>query len=366
MKMSQVMASLHPAMVHFPLALLFSAVLIDLVAFWRKDERLAFAGFLNLILGTLGVMLAFVTGNMAEIWAARQHITQTPLKLHENFAQFTSWAFIALLSLRSFVHVRRNRPYFAAYLLCGVISLGMLSATGWLGGELVYKYAAGVAVKAPPVPPTDVDLANLSLELDPTEVAYSEQMHHVFGWMVIGLAFWMIVEGLNLPQAERIRATGPILLVGGGVFLMIFSDHDTWPLSDIKPITDPEALAHKVIAGLMILIGAASSLVRKRTQEAGRLQQHLMAILALVGGGLLFTHLHTSAPYADSAIGVYLHHFFLAGLALSCGVVKMLDLAAPEGHKLWRTFWIVLLVLIALALLNYTESMPWWLGGGGT
>ncbi|MCE7869310.1 DUF2231 domain-containing protein [bacterium CPR1] len=363
MQLSQLMASLHPVMVHFPIALLFAAVVMDLVAFWRKDERLAYAAMINLIAGTVGIMLSFTTGNMAIVWAARQQVTQPPLKLHENFAQFTSWAFIALVALRSFVHVRRNRPYFAVYLLCGALSLGMLAATGWLGGELVYKYGAGVALKAPPIPPTDVDLANLSLELDDTEVAYSEQMHRVFGWMVLGMTFWLLYDNLKLPYAEKVRALGPILLVGGGVFLMVFSDHDAWPIGNLKPITDAEVLAHKIIAAFMIFIGSAANLVRRKSAEAGRLQHHLVAILALVGGGMLFTHLHTAAPYADSAIGVYLHHFFLAGLALSCGAIKMLELLAPEGNKIWKATWIVLLFLIAAALITYTESMPFWLEG---
>lgn len=363
MHLSQLMGSLHPALVHFPIALLCTAVVIDLIAWLRKDEHLAWVGFLNLILGTVGIMFVFVSGNMAEIWAARANITQPPLKLHENFAQFTSWAFIALLAVRSFVDVRRTRSYFVAYLALGALSLGMLTATSWLGGQLVYKYGAGVALQAPPIAPTDIDLANLSLELEDTEVAYSEQMHHVFGWVVLGLAGWLLCEVSRVSFVERVRAIGPILLGAGGVFLMIFSDHDTWPLSNIKPLTDPEALAHKVIAALMIVMAGASSLIRRKATDVGNLQHHLMAILALVGGAMLFTHLHTSAPYADSAIGVYLHHFFLACLALLCGAVQLLELKIPKGRKAWRVLWIVLLLLVAAALLNYSESMPWWLGG---
>ncbi|MEW6277844.1 MAG: DUF2231 domain-containing protein [Candidatus Eremiobacterota bacterium] len=362
MEFGKFVGSLHPMFVHFPIALLFVAFALDLWAYLRRDERAAWAGQVLLILGTVGVMFTFVSGNFAEIFAARSGTPQRPITLHGNYAQFTGWAFIALVAVRSFVNLQQARAWFLAYLVCSVVALGMLTATGYQGGQLVYKYAAGVAV-TPPVPPTDVDLANLSLELRPDEVAYSEMMHHVFGWLVLGMAFWLTYQALNLPHVERVRALGPVLLVGGGVFLMVFSDFDSWPLSNLKPITDPEVLAHKIIATLMILVGIGASLVRQKPRDAGRLQNHLMAVFALAGGGMLFTHVHTGAPYADSALGVYLHHFFLGCLALSCGAVKMLDLSFPEGHKLWRTAWILLLFLISAALLGYSESIPWYLGG---
>ncbi|GMU56854.1 MAG: hypothetical protein AMXMBFR33_60000 [Candidatus Xenobia bacterium] len=363
LELSKFFGSLHPLMVHFPIALLFTAFGFELFAFARKDDRAAWTGQTLLVLGTVGIMFTFISGNFAEIWAARAHTPQAPILLHGNFAQFTSWAFIALVALRSFVPLA-NRSWFVLYLVCSVIALGMLSATGYYGGELVYKYGAGVQAP-PPIAATDVDLANLSLQLNDDEIAYSEMMHHIFGWLVLGMAFWLAYQSLSLPFVNVVRALGPVLLMVGGVFLLIFSDHDSWPLSNLKPITDPEVLAHKIIATLMILIGIGTSLVRKKPGDVSRLQSHLMAIFALAGGGMLFTHVHTGAPYSDSAVGVYLHHFFLGTLALSCGLVKMLDLSLARSNKVTQIAWIILLFLISMALLNYTESLPWYLGGSG-
>lgn len=361
MEPSQFFASWHPVLVHFPIGLLFAAVGVDIFAFLRKDERAAWAGQAILVLGTVGILFTFITGNFAEIWAARGYIPQDPLKKHESFATVASWTFIALVALRSFIGLDRNRHLFKVYLVLALAALGALSLTGWQGGKLVYEYAAGVQGVQPPFRPTPQDLANLSLQNTADEIAYSEMMHHVFGFLVLGLAFWLAYQMMELPGVERLRAAGPVLLVAGGVFLMIFSDFDAWPLSNIKPITDPEVLAHKIIATLMMLIGMGTSVVRQRTDaDISALQDHLIAVLALAGGGILFTHVHTGAPYSETAVGVYLHHFALGLLALMCGSIKLLNLNLPHRKKVWDVLWIVLLLMVAGALITYNEGIPWY------
>jgi hypothetical protein len=146
------------------------------------------------------------------------------------------------------------------------------------------------------------------------------------------------------------------------LFLMIFSDFDAWPLSSEKPITDPEVLAHKIFATLMMVIALGTSLVRRRKDaDVGRLQAHLVAVLALAGGGILFTHVHTGAPYSEVAMGVYIHHFYIGVLALMCGGVKMLELALPERRRIWDCIWVALLFIVSFALLKYNEGIPWFL-----
>ena len=362
MELSQYLATWHPLFVHFPIALLFTAVGLDVFGYVRKDEKALWAGNAVLILGTVGVLFTFITGNFAEIWAARSMIPQDPLKQHESFATIASWSFIALVAIRSFLQTNPNPKVFRAYLICSFGALFALYKTGSQGGKLVYKYAAGVKGIEPPYRATGLELANLTLENTPDELAYSEMMHHIFGWLVLGLAIWLTYQVLELPGLERVRAMGPILLSAGGLFLMIFSDFDAWPLSSEKPITDPEVLAHKIIATMMIVIGLGTNLVRKRKgADISSLQAHLVAVLALAGGGILFTHVHTGAPYSETAVGVYLHHFVLGFLALLCGTVKLLELSAPHRIRIWNVAWIILLFTVSGALITYNEGIPWFL-----
>ena len=349
-------------MVHFPIALLFFAFALDVYACITKDERAGWAGLVATAAGTVGLMLAFITGNYAEIVAAHQQIQQKPIGDHEAWATATSWTFIMLTAWRSYLKPRSAKM--PLYLLAALATLACLTATGYKGGRLVYDHAAAVnvATTALPKPATPQDLANLSLRNGEDELAYSGMMHHVFGWLTLGLALWQAYQHFNLPGQERARALGPIMLTGGGIFLMICSDWDAWPLGNTLPITDPEVLFHKILATIMIFFGIGMNLARRRPQgEVNSLQSHLLAILALVGGGMLFTHVHTGAPFSSTAMGVYVQHFAVGCLALACGGVKMMETVRPDLKKLWDRCWILLLVVIAINLIWYIEGFPWYI-----
>lgn len=362
MEISRIFASWHPFLVHLPLGLLYFAIALEVYGHLFRDKRASWAGFAATVCGTIGLLFAFITGNYAEIVAAHQHIQQKPMGEHEAWATATSWLFIALTTWRSYL--KADQKNFRFYLLAALATLALLTTTGYKGGQLVYQHGAGVNLQSDslPRPATAQDLANLSLQNTEDELAYSDMMHHVFGWLTLGLAFWQASQHFNWPFQKQMRAFGPVLLTGGGVFLMIFSDFNAWPLSDELPITDPEVLFHKILATIMIFFGIGMNVARNRaSSDVSRLQAHLLAVLALIGGGMLFTHVHTGAPYSQTAMGVYVQHFAIGILALACGGVKMLESQTPQRKRLWDSCWIVLLVLVAINLIWYREGFPWYL-----
>jgi uncharacterized membrane protein len=361
-ELSEIFAKWHPLLVHFPIGLLFAALLFDLYGFVAKDERATWAGLITTIAGTVGLMFAFITGNYAEIVAAHGHVPQKPIGDHEAWATATSWVFIGLTTWRSYLKPHTARA-FPSYLLALAATLVLLTITGYKGGQLVYQFAAGVTRS--PLMADAKDLANLSLENTEDEIKYSDMMHHVFGWVTLGLALWLAYQHFNLPGQHRIRALGPIMLTGSGIFLMIFSDWNAWPLGNELPITDPEVLFHKILATIMIFFGIGMNLARKRSEGVSQLQAHLLAVLALIGGGMLFTHVHTGAPFSQTAMGVYVQHFVIGILALGCGSVQMLQTVQPHKERLWNLLWIILLVVVAANLIWYREGFPWYISSQG-
>jgi uncharacterized membrane protein len=360
-QVSQFFASWHPALVHFPVALLLLSAVLECLAYVKRDKSLSGTAQMLLVLGTVGLMFSFITGIYAEVCAARAKIPQIPIGRHEAFATATSWIFIGLTTVRSYIKLE-DRKAVAGYLVALLLGCTFLIITGWHGGQLVYHLAAGVHGVQPPQPPTPQDLANLTLQNSEDELAYSGMMHHIFGWMTLWLAGWLAYLYWELPGVDRVRAMGPVVLTAGGLFLMIFSDFNAWPLSNELPVTDPEVLFHKVLATIMIFFGIGLNLARrKEKKESASMQSHLVALLALIGGGMLFTHVHTGAPYSDTAVGVYVQHFTIGCLALLCGGIKMLEVRYPAHIRTWNMTWIILLVVVGFNLVTYREGFPWYM-----
>ncbi len=378
MEVGRFMGYLHPALIHFPIVLLLVAVLLEGVEYFRPNPRLAWAVRLLLLLGVVSALFAFVCGNFAEIWAARSGISQDALEYHEFLATITSWLFVGLTAWRMMMRPAVHRFWRGTWLLGGVGACILLGLTGYHGASLVYEHGAAVQNIGLTRTPTHDDLATLAQRQDAASIAYSEMMHHVFGWMVLLLSVLVLLDYVSPRIAERARKFGPLLLLAGGLLLLIFSDQDAWPLYHIqpfRPITDKEVLLHKTYAVLMLLIGAwgivHSFLSGRRAgplddygwQSSGKVQSRLMAVFALVGGALLFTHVHSAAPYANVAVGVYIHHTVLGLIALSIGAVKLLDDFFSRVR--WRTLaFPALMGLEAVFLINYNEGLPWFLGYG--
>ncbi len=375
---------LHPAFVHFPLVLLLISVGLEAIGFFKRDDRFTWAAQLTLLLGTIATLFAFVAGNFAEIWAARDGVSQDPMEYHELLATITSWTFVFLTAGRLFLGIAANRRLMAGYLILAVAACILIGVTGHQGAALVYQHGAGVqhAGLLPSV--THEDLAVLRQKQDPDALFYSNKMHHVFGWMVLILSLMLVVDAVSPKSGERLRKVGPLLLLAGGVFLMIFSDTDSWPLSHLRPITDKEVIMHKTYAILMLIVGIRG-LWRKRgaAPPSRQVQSRAMAVFALIGGALLFTHVHSNAPYANVAAGVYLHHTVMGFIALSIGAVKLLEdllqrrtespaefggrriLAPGRRTRLMTTLlWAYpcLMLTESIFLLNYNEGLPWFLG----
>jgi uncharacterized membrane protein len=131
----------HPMLVAFPLALLGLAPVCDLVAWLGLATRLALVGHYLELAGLVGGVLAALAGfaDFYRLDAPSPTLTKVAL----------THAALALVTLSLFGLAFALRPPAAA--VPGVLPLGLelaggalVSATGWFGGHLVFKFGVGV------------------------------------------------------------------------------------------------------------------------------------------------------------------------------------------------------------------------------
>jgi uncharacterized membrane protein len=133
--------NLHPALVHFPIALFVGAFLMESASLlWRKDtfERTAFHLY---VLAVAMTPLAAGTG----LWEAyEEHLHHPAVYLHRNLA--LAAVAIAPASVPLLWVLRgRNARYFRTWFMVFLCSMAVLiTLTGYNGGRLVYEYGIGV------------------------------------------------------------------------------------------------------------------------------------------------------------------------------------------------------------------------------
>lgn len=136
---------IHPMLVHFPIALLIAGFFSDILGLFVKKEFFTRAGFYLLILGTLGAIAAVITGHMAGDGIESGSLKQA-VEVHEDAGTLTLWLALITSAFRIvLVWLEKYRGILkAAALVLFLATVLSVARTGYYGGELVYKHAAGV------------------------------------------------------------------------------------------------------------------------------------------------------------------------------------------------------------------------------
>lgn len=151
------MSNLHPMVVHFPIALFLVGFGLDALGWGLKRETLKRVGLVLVLLGALAAVPAVVTGLAVEETVEEQLEPlpggEAALEAHEELALPTAGVLLGAGLLRFLLEMRLpgrllGRGLLAVYLIAGLVGVGMLAVTGLRGGELVYRYGAGVQKEA--------------------------------------------------------------------------------------------------------------------------------------------------------------------------------------------------------------------------
>lgn len=130
---------MHPILVHLPIGLLPLAVAADWIATARDDDSMHEVARVAIRVAAVGAVAAATTGLIAaeEVNEGAAH---DMLATHRSLNATATATALAMASWRS----RHDRPG-AVYLATGLVAVGLLGYSAYLGGKMVYAH--GVAVQ---------------------------------------------------------------------------------------------------------------------------------------------------------------------------------------------------------------------------
>ncbi len=140
------METIHPIIVHFPIALLITATFISLLAVFYKNKReeLKTVLYWLLILGGISILVAFASGLYEAGRVVHNEAIHEIMETHELLGYIITSAFvlIAVWFIIRKQKIKIKELTLIAFLL--LASSGVLVYSAYLGGQMVYEQGAGV------------------------------------------------------------------------------------------------------------------------------------------------------------------------------------------------------------------------------
>lgn len=148
------LAGLHPKIIHFPIAFLYTYVLLEITGALSGKTFFQKSAYLFLLLGVLAAVAAVISGNQAADIASglknRGALIPTNLiSTHDDYATITLWYFTGLLVLRTYFVIKKKFNGAILYLFIFLVLTGayFIYQTGEYGGRLVYDHGVGTELK---------------------------------------------------------------------------------------------------------------------------------------------------------------------------------------------------------------------------
>ena len=137
------MENFHPLTVHFPIALLMAALLIETLALAFKKSTWHRIALWNLALGTLGAAVAVLTGRQAAAAAKHSFEIHQIMILHERLGYAVLALAVVTVGWRLLKRDALSRR--GRWVTWGLLGLacGILAFSAHLGGRMVYEFGVG-------------------------------------------------------------------------------------------------------------------------------------------------------------------------------------------------------------------------------
>lgn len=128
----------HPMFVHFPIALTGAAFLFILLAYWRRNTFLEQAAFANMVLASLGTIVAGITGYLDN---QKNYLGDAPnasTKIILAILLFMLTAGISIVRYRNPDLFQKSNPFL--YAASYGVSFAIALVLAFLGGVILYGF----------------------------------------------------------------------------------------------------------------------------------------------------------------------------------------------------------------------------------
>jgi len=140
--------NLHPLIIHFPIALLMTAVVIDLFSLiFKKQLWIRYSALTSYAMGTLAALAAYLTGHLAADSVHLPEAAHHVLHHHSELALYTLLFFSVFTVVRALSIWKSGKHYVLVSIILLILSipgLGLIVETGEHGAEMVFKYGVGI------------------------------------------------------------------------------------------------------------------------------------------------------------------------------------------------------------------------------
>ena len=137
----QMLYPIHPKLVHFPIALVVSAMGMQGLGCLLRKEFLRNGAWLMFILGVLSIPVIVWSGLLE---ADRLHLNHPILTAHKQFAFAAMWVALGSLPILWLMRFKSIRIFQTSFLVVLIIVSGLLGLAAHQGGRMVYEYGVGV------------------------------------------------------------------------------------------------------------------------------------------------------------------------------------------------------------------------------
>lgn len=202
--------------------------------------------------------------------------------------------------------------------------------------------------------PVYVPGAGLSPPVEAADVLWSEYNHNWSGVFVTAIGLIALLAQAGWRPARH----WPLLFAALGVFVLLRSDPESWPIGDINffaAMRAPEVLQHRLAVLVVFVFAYFEWRVRRGTLPDTR-YQYVFPLSNIVGGILLLSHSH-DLNNQQEALLMELSHLGIGLFAIAAGCARWLEIRAQGTlARVAAWSWPLCFVCLGLVLLFYRES----------